>query len=366
MKYFLCRFLFTITISSCALLMHGCGGGGGDGGSSSEQNTRVEKVIGPEGGTVEVTDPNSSLNGVKITVPEGALTQETTIYIEETRYAPSLPAGLTSENPVLQLGPSMIFLKDVEITFPIKEIPSSNQEILSAFYWNSNKARWMAIIPRQVDDQKMIIQTDDFGLCRWGIIRLGEVEPDTVAAWMEEMQGMFDDWSELQKTIMDQLQPLISVVDDPTELTNCDKQDALLSFLSSLREQALQGVTDYLGSEIVWNECKICDKNNNCYASCDPNEIISGAPIEWLQKEVQIWYRSMFLSSVCPVDILGPAVQKAIAWVEYQEAIRSLKCDWRCILKNGNSQFYADFLLGTACSFSIFAIEYSRNFYPCP
>ena len=50
MKYFLCRFLFTITISSCALLMHGCGGGGGDGGSSSEQNTRVEKVIGPEGG----------------------------------------------------------------------------------------------------------------------------------------------------------------------------------------------------------------------------------------------------------------------------------------------------------------------------
>ena len=141
MKYFLCRFLFTITISSCALLMHGCGGGGGDGGSSSEQNTRVEKVIGPEGGTVEVTDPNSSLNGVKITVPEGALTQETTIYIEETRYAPSLPAGLTSENPVLQLGPSMIFLKDVEIKFPIKEIPSSNQEILSAFYWSSNKAR---------------------------------------------------------------------------------------------------------------------------------------------------------------------------------------------------------------------------------
>lgn len=366
MKYFVCRFFFTIIISFCPLLMDGCGGGGGDEGSTSDQTTRVEKVIGPEGGTLEVTDPNSSMNGVKITIPAGALTQETTIFIEETRYAPSLPAGLTSENPVIKLGPEIMFLEDVEITFPIQYVPSSDDEILSAFYWNTNKAKWMAIIPRQVEEQKMIIQTDDFGLCRWGTIRLGEVESDTVEAWMEEMQGMVDDWNELQKTIMDQLQPLISVVENPTELTNCDKQDALLSFLSSLREQTLQGVTDYLGSEIVWNECKICDKNNNCYASCDPNEIISGAPIEWLQKEFQIWFRSMFLSSMCPVDILAPVVQKALAWAQYQEAIRSIRCDWRCILKNGDSQFYSDFLLGTACSFSIFAIEYSRIFYPCP
>jgi hypothetical protein len=41
----------------------------------------VSKVIGPEGGTIEVTDPTSPLYGTRVEIPEGALEQETTIKI---------------------------------------------------------------------------------------------------------------------------------------------------------------------------------------------------------------------------------------------------------------------------------------------
>lgn len=71
MRYLACRFFTIITISFCALLMDGCGSG--DDGAPSEQTNRAESVIGPEGGTVEVTDPKSAIKGVKVTIPPGAV-----------------------------------------------------------------------------------------------------------------------------------------------------------------------------------------------------------------------------------------------------------------------------------------------------
>lgn len=54
-----------------------CGGGGGDNNTPSEASA----TIGPDGGTVEVTNPSSPLYGAKLEIPEGALEQETAIAI---------------------------------------------------------------------------------------------------------------------------------------------------------------------------------------------------------------------------------------------------------------------------------------------
>jgi hypothetical protein len=367
MKYPLFRFLTIIALSFCALLTDGCGSG--DDGPSSEQTNRAQNVIGPEGGTVEVTDPNSPIKGVKVTVPPGAVAQKTTIFVEETWNAPKLPAGLSIDYPIINLGSGTPFLTDVEITFPVTYIPTSDQDILGVYYYNPAKAKWIIIPARKVSENKLTIKTTNFGLCRWGTVRLSEVDDDTIKASMEDMQSMFDAWSNLKQAMENKLQPLISVVENPTlskNLARCDTQDQILSILASLRQDALQGVTDYLASSVVVNNCRICDRDNRCYSSCDPNKLISGQPIEWLQNEIQIYFRELFFSAVCPIDILGPICGKMVAWAKYQEAIRSLSCDWRCILKNGNLDFYLDLLVGNVCSFSIFGIEVYRSHNPCP
>ena len=365
MKYLRYRLFAMITLSLCILpLMDGCGDGDGD--PPAEQTGRVESVIGPEGGTVEVTDPNSSIKGVKVTIPPGAVAQKTTIFIEQTWDAPKLPTGLSIDYPIINFGSSTTFLKDIEITFPVGYIPSKEGDILGAFYWNPTKAKWIVIPARQVNDYKLTIRTSNFGLSRWGTVRLSELDDDTVKASMEDMQEMFNAWNELKTAMTTKLQPFISVIQNPTNLANCNTQDSILSFLSSMRQETLQGVTNYLSSEIVLNNCKICDRDGTCYSNCDPNKLISGQPLEWLQKEVQIWFEEMFWSSMCPFDLLGPICGKMVAWAKYQEAIRSLTCDWRCIVKNGNLDFYSDLLLGNVCSFSIFGIEYYRSFHPCP
>jgi|WetSurMetagenome_2_1015567.scaffolds.fasta_scaffold165875_1 hypothetical protein len=357
-----------MTISLCALLADGCGDG--DDGAPSKHTYPTEHVIGPAGGTIEVTDPNSYLKGVRITFPPGAVAQTTTIRIEEAWDIPSLPAGLSAFYVPMNFVSSTTFSKDVEITFPVQLIPTADGDILGAYYWNTAKAKWTIIPARQVKGNKITITTRNSGLFWWGIARLSELDDDTVVASMEEMQSMFDAWINLKQAIESRLNPLMQLLANPTpsrNVTRCDTQNEMLSTLASLREDALQGVADYLATPAVVNNCKICDLNNNCVASaCDANELISGQPIEWLRKEVQIYFDEIYWSATCPIDLLGPICGKMVAWAKYQEAIRSLGCDWRCILANGNLDFYSDLLMGNVCSFSIFAIELYRTEHPCP
>ncbi len=370
MRYLTCRLITIMTISLCALLVDGCGDG--DDGAPSEEINPAERVIGPDGGTVEVTDPSSAIKGVKVTIPPGALAQNTTVSVtlEQTWNAPELPAGLSGDYPVFNLRSGAAFLKDVEITLPVNYLPSVEGHVLGAYYWNTAKAKWLIIPARQVKDNRLTIATKNLGLFRWGTIRLNEVDDDTVIDSMEDMQSMFDAWTGLKQSIESRLDPLMQVLANSTpsrNLTRCDTQDEILGILASLREEALQGVADYLATPAVVNNCKICDLDNNCVASaCDANELISGQPIEWLRKEVQIYFDEIYWSATCPIGLLGPICGKMVAWAKYQEAIRSLGCDWRCILANGNLDFYSDLLLGNVCSFSIFAIELYRTEHPCP
>lgn len=368
MKYPVRLSIAIIMISLCALLVDGCGDG--DDGAPSEEPNPAEHVIGPAGGTIEVTDPNSAIKGVRITIPPGALAETTTILVEETTDFPSLPAGLSAFYIPMNFVSSAAFLKDVEITFPVQLIPDADGEILGAYYWNATKAKWTIIPARQVKDNKITIATRNSGLFWWGIARLSEVDDDTVVASMEEMQSMFDAWTNLKQELESRLDPLMEVLANPTpsrNLTRCDTQDEILGILASLREDALQGVADYLATPAVASNCKICDPFNNCVPSaCDADLLISGQPIDWLRKEIEIYCNEMFASAVCPIDILGPVCGKLVAWAKYQEAIRSLGCDWRCILANGDLDFYSDLLMGNVCSFSIYGIEFYRSQHPCP
>jgi hypothetical protein len=366
MKYFLRRFFAIMAIGFGALLIDGCGSGD-DGPTTDPQSGRVEKEIGPEGGTVEVADSNNPLNGVKVTIPAGAVAQKTKISIEGGANAPGYPVGLSNDHPAVKFASGTSFLTDVEITFPVTYIPTSDQDILGVYYYNPAKAKWIIIPARKVSENKLTIRTTNFGLCSWGTVRLSQVDNDTIIASMEDTQTMFDAWNQLIAALNTKIQPITSAMQNPANFAKCSTQNNILSLLSSWRQEALQGVTNYLATPAVQNNCRMCSLVTGVCTpyTCDPNQVISGQPIEWLRQEAGIWLSEMIWSASCPVDLLGPLAGKLMALAKYSAAVYDLKCDWRCILKSGNLDFYSNLLLGNVCTFTIFGIEYYRSITPC-
>jgi len=89
-------------------------------------------MIGPEGGVVEVTDPDSPIYGAKLAIPDGALDEFETI---------TLSKGIEVDDPDLigmpvECGPDGIYFnKEVEITIPLNE-PYPSDDILALMVFN--------------------------------------------------------------------------------------------------------------------------------------------------------------------------------------------------------------------------------------
>ena len=86
--------------------------------------TSWKKVVGPAGGTVVCTERSSSLYGVKIEIPAGALAQKATIVISESGAAssPAMPAGIRCNYSPAGISSTEPFLQDIKITFPTGNI----------------------------------------------------------------------------------------------------------------------------------------------------------------------------------------------------------------------------------------------------
>jgi hypothetical protein len=98
-------------------------------------------MIGPAGGTVEVTNPASPLYGVKIEVPAGALSKDTTITINKAVNLPSFPFAGNSQSVVIEIGPpGTIFGVPATITIPYKD--DADESFLGIFGYSEGEAGW--------------------------------------------------------------------------------------------------------------------------------------------------------------------------------------------------------------------------------
>ena len=369
MKYLRFRSFLITTISLSVLLVGGCGDG--DGGPPLEQTTRVEKVIGPEGGTVEVTDPSSEIYGVKVEIPAGALAEETTIIIEETRYAPSLPTGLTSGNPIVNLSPNTPFIKDIEITFPIQNIPSSDEEILSAFHWDFDNGKWIIEPPKQINGNEMIVKTNHFSMWRWGIVLLDEVEPETITAAMEEMFYV-DDWNELTTEVENKIAPFTSTFDEWIDYSNhwdhCTERQAVADILKQIIQVTEAGIIEYLETQSVIDACDpvyICELSNMLITD------EQGRLMKWAEVEIRALFGEAFWGALpgfggVAGDIIMDVIGKALMEAQYRHAVEyELGCDYRCILKNGDFDFFVNVLACNISYLALFGMEVYESHDPC-
>lgn len=83
-------------------LIGACSGGGGGGGITPE----AQSSVGPGGGFVAVTDPQSPLFGVSIEIPAGALAQDAMVTISRTRPLANVPTEEIESLVFVEIGPT--------------------------------------------------------------------------------------------------------------------------------------------------------------------------------------------------------------------------------------------------------------------
>src|SRR3972149_1993499 len=118
---------------------------------SGENTPGVSSNIGPSGGTIEVTDTSSPIFGVRIEVPPGALSKETTITLSKAVNSPPFPSESKIEGTVVNIGPSGTqFQIPVTVTIPYKDVDSNgrldntpiSENVLTVFQHDEGTTDW--------------------------------------------------------------------------------------------------------------------------------------------------------------------------------------------------------------------------------
>ncbi len=128
--------------------------------------TEASASIGPEGGIVEVNNSSSSLYGVKVGIPEGALEETKTITISVGPDDLPVPQEMVKASKSVLLEPeSLVFDSLVTITIPYQD-DESDEETVRLYRFNQNTASWEITELREVDtvSNQLIIQTLTFSL----------------------------------------------------------------------------------------------------------------------------------------------------------------------------------------------------------
>ena len=175
--------IFLAVIIFLAVLFFGCGGSSssGEGSPADDEDFyqpvveyEIVQTIGPNGGTIEVTDPESAYYGIRINVPEGSLLSKAVISISTAVNPPSLPKGFKSPRPQVKLQSNIDFTQDVQITFPIDTLPEQLESILGALHYDESANTWRLIFPRDIDydTSQIFINTTHFSIWSWGFFLL--------------------------------------------------------------------------------------------------------------------------------------------------------------------------------------------------
>jgi hypothetical protein len=120
--------------------------------SSEDGTTEASAIIGPAGGTVEVTNPSSPVFGAKIEIPPGALLQPTELTISAPQPPPFSFSFAARAGPVVGIGPSGLnFQIPARITLPYRDDNNDgvvdgtpvNQKFVQAHSFNPLAAEWV-------------------------------------------------------------------------------------------------------------------------------------------------------------------------------------------------------------------------------
>jgi len=306
--------------------------------------------VGPEGSVIEITN-HSSIRGFKIEIPEGALADTTKITVTRGAQAPALPDGLDSGYyPVIGLTADAPFLKEIQIHFPISDSHENSENMICAFYWDSDEARWQVIMPERIGNGLMTVQTDHFSNWQWGEVLMDEVEGDTLGPLYDQMYGT---------GFFDELEAEIESTFDQLNFSNyCDNRQEIDNFLLEKKNNAKDGVGEAL--TVVSEVCNVCGLTPNDFISVGISEIIE-VNIEYYWLDVLVG-PSRYWVIMEDMGIVGK--HWTVKW--YESRMENLSCDYPCIFENSDFTLWGNMWLYYAADAAMLAVDLAEmHYYSC-
>ena len=110
---------------------------------TQEPEPEAWAVIGPEGGVVNVTDPESPLAGARIDIPEGAVTEDTTFTISAVADPPQLPnpEDIAEASPTVNIEADNELSGFIAVTIPCPTVTNVTQ-IMKAYHYDEGTSEW--------------------------------------------------------------------------------------------------------------------------------------------------------------------------------------------------------------------------------
>ncbi|GAB6907107.1 hypothetical protein JCM12296A_29430 [Desulfosarcina cetonica] len=122
-----------------------------DGGDTAVEFTVIKVVVADSDSETSISIDDGNLSGLRMTIPAGALSESTTVYIGEATRAPALPEGTQALGPVIEFGPSGMefnaeYPVEVRIPYDSEKLASSGQGsaqgALHLFTYSVTEGRW--------------------------------------------------------------------------------------------------------------------------------------------------------------------------------------------------------------------------------
>jgi hypothetical protein len=295
-----------------------------------------EGLIGPEGGSLEFTDPESPYYGVKIIIPEGAMEHCTSLYYNTyynwqypgTGFIPQTQKPFNFNLGIYFDGDSARF----RISFPIQDvtITDSTSQILCAYHYDPELPcylKWHIVLPSEINDSTMIIDTERFyGTWSWGLVSLYEVPYE---CYLEPLMG-----DVMGQEKWDDVLNQIGTTIDTTFFADDFSFDCVSILLVRNVFEALYLT---LGDQMDKYQTIISPIAGNC-------NVLN--PIEFFQGAVE-YLGLLALSSLVQIagGVVDGGILSAFITKAMEKAVESSSCNYAAFMAWTDSQFWGFFSL---------------------
>ena len=312
--------------------------GGGDI-TPPEDDCIGEGLFGPEGGTIEVTDPDHLFYGLRIVIPKGALDECRAMSVGKG-FSKDLPNGCrvyphwSTHVSMAAGGGEQPYDAELEFYFPVSGIPVDEGESICAFGYDSRTEEWIIILPDRIEGSTMMIKTTYLDYFAWGKIDLDAVSSENLIGAVRNKYGDHT-WDSVISGITEAIGILETLYVDRTCATWTMVRDVDLPPLIQARRDLLTSYQSHIG------QCGTCDLFSIDFGLDLSKYLLAKTAIlaaDLWDLFFGQWAGFMpFLSSV----EFGIEVQKFIAmsFIEQQAKI----CDYSCVTENLGLSVYSTY-----------------------